>query len=99
MFKGIENWLLNVFAGKIVARLAVLIIAWLASPAVQGVLSQGGVGVTINPDTFSAGMIALAGAAFEYFKKRRMANPESPVIQTDATAPGANIPAVVNLPH
>ena len=98
MFKGIENWLLNVFTGKILARVAVTIVGFVSSAAVQGVLSQAGVQVEIDQSELAAGMVALSHAAFEYFKKRRAANPASPAIQTDATAPGADIPASVNLP-
>ena len=92
----IENWLLNVFIGKVITRMAVTIIGLIASAPVQAVLAQMGVQVQIDSTTLAGGMIALAHAIFEYFKKRRMANPESPAIQTDAMAPQANVPAKAN---
>lgn len=79
----IEGWLLNVFAGKLVARAAVTIVAYVASAPAQALLAKAGVKLDINPAELSAGMIAGAHAAFEWFKARRAANPNSPAVQTD----------------
>ncbi len=89
----IEGWLLNVFAGKLVAREAVTIAAAAMAPAIQAVLAKYGVHYTINSTELAVGMIAGAHAAFEWFKARRMANPNSPAVQTDARKPNAEIPA------
>lgn len=93
MWKKLESWLLNVFVGKLVARAAVTVAGFLASAAVQGPLSQVGISVQIDEATLVAGMITLAHGAFEWFKKRRMANPNSPAVQTDPNEPGGTIPA------
>lgn len=80
----IESWLLNVFAGKIVARAAVTIAAYVASASTQALLGRAGLSVQIDQAELTAGIIAGAHAAFEWFKARRMANPTSPAVQTDA---------------
>lgn len=87
----IESWLLNVLAGKIVARAAVTIVAWVGSVGVQAVLKQAGIQVQIDPAELTTGLIAGGHAVFEWFKARRMANPLSPAVQTDP-AKGAVVP-------
>ena len=79
----IEGWLLNVFLGKIVARTAVLAAAYVAGPVVQGLAAKAGVQVAVDPVKLQVELMILANAAFEWFKKRRMANPVSPATQTD----------------
>ena len=90
----IEGWLLNRFGGKILARLAVTIVAYLASAPIQALLAKAGISLAVNPDELTAGLIAGAHAIFEWFKARRAANPASPAIQTDASKPGAEISAL-----
>lgn len=97
MVNKIENWLLNVFAGKILARLAVTIIGFIASGPVQAILSQAGVNVQIDQTALTGSMVALAHAIFEWFKKRRAANPASPAVQTDPSAPGADKSAIATV--
>ncbi len=89
----IEGWLLNVFLGKLVARAAVIIAAYVAGPIVQGLATKAGVTVSVDPLKLQVEMMLLANAAFEWFKARRMANPNSPAVQTDARKPNAEIPA------
>lgn len=79
----IESWLLNVFVGKLVARAAVTIVAWVGSVGVQAILRQAGIQVQIDPAELTTGIIAGGHAAFEWFKARRAANPNSPAVQTD----------------
>lgn len=79
----IENWLLNVFAGKLVARAAVLIAAYIAGPVVQGLAAKAGLSIAADPAKVQAGLMVAFNAAFEWFKARRMANPASPAVQTD----------------
>lgn len=74
---------MNVFAGKLVARAAVLIAAYVAGPVVQGLAAQAGLSVSVDPLKLQAGMMLLANAAFEWLKARRMDNPNSPAVQTD----------------
>ena len=93
MGKKIEGWLFNVFAGKIVARAVVTLLAWLASGPVQSVLGGAGIDLKIDQAELTAALIAGSQVAFEWVKKRRQANPNSPAVQTDAKAPGGNISA------
>src|ERR1035437_1661328 len=88
-----ENWLLNVFLGKLVARTAILIAAFVAGPVVQGLAAKAGIQVAIDPVKLGAELMVLGNAAFEWFKARRMANPNSPAVQTDAAKPGAGTSA------
>lgn len=87
----IEDWLLNKFAGKLLARAAVTIAAYVAGPVVQGLAAKAGIAVSVNPGELEAGLIVAAHSAFEWFKARRMKNPTSPAVQTDKTLdPPAN---------
>ena len=79
----IENWLLNVALGKAVARVAVVIAAYVAGPVVQGLANKAGIGVSVDPKQLELGLQAGAHIAFEWFKARRAANPNSPAVQTD----------------
>jgi hypothetical protein len=108
MLDKIESFFMNQFAGKVIARgavtLAGVIAAYLGSPAAQagiakglGLLATVGLHVQIDPvnQTVLAGaFIAGAQWVFEWFKARRAANPASPTVQTDASKPGADVPAV-----
>lgn len=78
MIESIENFLLNKFAGKIIARAAVTLAGYLASGAL-------GASVNIDPNELTALGIAGAHAVFEWIKARRMKNPASAAVQTDAT--------------
>ncbi len=89
----IEGWLLNVFLGKLVARAAILIAAYVAGPIVQGLATKAGISVAVDPAKLQVELMLLANAAFEWFKARRMANPNSPAVQTDASKPGAVVAA------
>jgi hypothetical protein len=90
----IEGWLLNVFLGKLVARAALIIAAYVAGPVVQNLAVKAGVSVSVDPAKLQVELMLLANAAFEWFKARRMANPNSPAVQTDAKKPGADVSAV-----
>ena len=83
MLEKIESFLLNKFLGKICARLAVTIISAFAAAPVQAVLVKVGIHARIDPVELTAALIAGGQAAFEYFKARRMKNPNSPAVQTD----------------
>lgn len=83
MINKLENWLLNVLAGKILARAAVTIAAYLATAPAQALLKSLGISVVIDQADLAAGLIALFHAAFEWFKARRMVNPLSPAVQTN----------------
>lgn len=93
MLEKIESFLLNKFLGKVCSRLAVTIVSALAAAPVQALILKAdvwlayvGIHVHIDPINqveLTAAMIAAGQAAFEYFKKRRMANPLSPAVQTD----------------
>lgn len=79
MFSKIEDFLLNKFAGKLLARGAVIASGWLAGLA----LSQAG--VHLDQAELQGAMILAANSLFEWFKAKRMANPASPAVQTDAS--------------
>ena len=85
----IEGWLLNVALGKFATRAAILIAAYVAGPIVQGLAAKAGLQIAIDPAKLQVEMMIGANAAFEWFKARRAANPNSPAIQTDASKPGA----------
>jgi len=81
----IENWLLNVAVGKAASRLALVVVAYVAGPVVQGLAQKSGVDIQIDPVKFQAQLVSAALLAFEWFKARRAANPNSPAVQTDVT--------------
>lgn len=92
----IEDWLLNKFWGKIVARatvgLAGAIAAGLVSPKPASLLASAaahGVSLSVDPNAVAAAVVTAGSMAghwiFEWFKARRMANPNSPAVQTDDT--------------
>ena len=100
----IENWVFNVLIGKLVARLIVTLVAALSSAAVKPILAQFGLHVEIDQAQLTTGMIVTAHAVYEWVKAQRMANPASPAVQTDPTAPGGDKSAVktvaaVNVPQ
>ena len=82
---------------------------WLSSEKAQAAIAVGlekaaplldavGVHVQVGPVNqiaLTALISYLAHAAFELFKAKRAANPDSPTVQTDATKPNAGVvPAV-----
>lgn len=78
----LEDFLLNKFAGKLIARGVVLLAGLVVGKAAS-------VGVHMDP-TEVAGAFGLGATwLFEWFKARRMANPNSPAVQTDKSKPGA----------
>lgn len=83
MLNSVENWLLNVAIGKAVARLAVTAAAYAAAPAARALLLQAGISYSVDPAALAAGLIAAGHAAFEWFKARRAANPNSVTTQTN----------------
>jgi len=84
----IENWLLNVFLGKVVARAAVTVASALAAGPVHEGLAAIGLSVDINQTAFAAGVIGLGQAAFEWYKKKRLAPtaPPAPPVTKAAIA-------------
>lgn len=64
MLKKLEDFLLNKFAGKIIARAAVGIAAYLASGSI-------GATISIDPNELTLAMTLGAQAVFEWFKKWR----------------------------
>ena len=81
MLNKLEGFLLNKFAGKLIARGVVILSSLIVGKAASAKIHLDPLEV--------AGALTLAGnAAFEWFKARRMANPMSPAVQTDvAKAP------------
>lgn len=89
MLQKLEDFFLNKFVGKLIARAAVTVAGFVAGPLIQGKAAQLGFSISVDPQTLEAGGTALAHAAFEWFKARRAANPNSPAVQTDSSKPGA----------
>ena len=81
----IESYLLNVFAGKLIAHAAVLLSAYVAGPVVQTIAAKVGITVAIDPVKLQAELMVLFLSAYKWFEARRMANPNSPAVQTDPT--------------
>ena len=94
----IEGWFFNKLAGKLVARAAVTIAAYLMSNPVQALLAKAGLSLAVDQSELTAGLIAGAHAAYEWFKAKRAASPNSPAVQTDASKPGGNLSAQDTLP-
>lgn len=61
MFKKLEDFFLNKFAGKLLARFAVTAAGFLSGQAASA-------SVSIDPNELSAAFIAGGHAAFEWFK-------------------------------
>ncbi len=80
----IENWLLNVFLGKLVTRAAVTVVAAVAAPKVQAVLQAAGVQVSIDPVKLAAESIILGQAALEAYKHWRVGTPAGNVAAAQA---------------
>lgn len=90
----LENWIFNVLVGKLAARAAISIVALVASTKIQAAMAFVGIhGVEINPIELAGAMVIASHSAFEWFKAMRMKSPNSPAVQTDASKPGADIPA------
>jgi len=90
-----ESWLLNVFAGKVLTSVAVTTIGWLVSAPIQSALASFGLNLQVDQAKFTSGLIAAAHIGLQWIKARRMANPNSPAVQTDPEKPGADVPAVI----
>lgn len=88
----LEDWLLNIFVGKVVARTAVMLAGYVAGPVVQSLAGKAGVSVSVDPLKLQAAMMIALQIGFEYFKARRMANPNSPAVQTDSSKVGVPLP-------
>lgn len=71
MFKKLEDFFLNKFAGKLFARAAVTLAGFLAS---QGAAAH----ISIDPNELSAAFIAGGHAAYEWFKNWRLKKEEAP---------------------
>lgn len=93
MLNSIESWIVNKFAGKVSTQVVVIVASYLSSAPVRELLAKLGVSITVDQAALQAGVTAFAAVAYEWFKKRRRANPASPAVQTDPDAPMAHIPA------
>ena len=94
MIDKLEGWLLNVALGKYLGQAAILIAAYVAGPIVQGLAAKVGITVAIDPAKLQVELMTLALGAYHWFLARRAANPNSPVVQTDASKPQASVSAV-----
>lgn len=66
MLESVQTWLITVALKKVAKRLASLLAAKLACPAVMKVLLA--LGISVNPTTFEAGIIAALFAGFELLR-------------------------------
>ena len=87
----IEGWLFNVYGGKIVARGATLAAAWIFSKALPLIAAKTGVVIPFTEAQILGSLLAASMWAFEEIKRRRMANPASPAVQTDPSKPLAGV--------
>lgn len=71
MLGRLEDFLLKKFAGKVIARAAVTIAAFVAGPVVQGAAAKAGIDISVNVTELEAGMVLGAHAAFEWYKNWR----------------------------
>lgn len=79
----IEGWLFNVYGGKIVARGATLGAAWIFSKLLPLIAAKTGVVIPFTEAQILGSLLSASMWAFEEVKRRRMANPASPAVQTD----------------
>lgn len=78
MLGKLEDFFLNKFAGKLLARAAVTLAGVLVGQAAS-------LQISLDPAEVTLALTTAAHAAFEWFKARRMKNPNSPAVQTDAS--------------
>ena len=76
MLHKLEDFLLNKFGGKLLARAAVNL-----GGALVGIAASKG--LTLDPVEVTTACTLAANWVFEWFKARRMKNPASPAVQTD----------------
>jgi hypothetical protein len=81
MIKKLESWLFEKFAGKLVARAAVTVAAFVAGPLVAVVAEKTGIHIPLDQAEIQAAIVLGAHAAYEAFKKWRTpaAAPVAPV--------------------
>ena len=79
----IENFLMNIAAGKAITRLALLAAAVICGKLLPIVTAYTGVPITVKPEDVVASVTGALLLGFEWFKAKRAANPNSPTVQTD----------------
>ena len=68
----LEEWLFNALTGKLAARAAVTVAAFVASAGAQTAFSKAGItGVQVDPTQLAAAMTLAAHAAYEAYKAWR----------------------------
>ena len=85
MLSKIEDFLMNRFAGKAIARISLVVAGYVAGPLASLMLAKTGISIKIDPLEVQAAVTSLLMAGFEYIKAKRAANPNSPTVQTDAS--------------
>lgn len=84
----IEGWLFNVYGGKLVARGAALLAGLVSAKLLPLIAAKAGVVIPFTPEQVLGAFLAASMWIFEEIKKRRMANPASPAVQTDPKLAG-----------
>ena len=72
MFQKIEDFFLNKFLGKIIARAAVSAAALAAGPEATALFGKAGLSLSVDPTELAAGMLAAGHGLFEWFKAWRL---------------------------
>jgi hypothetical protein len=83
MLNKIEDFLMNRFGGKLLARLALVITSYLVGPLASLVLAKTGVALHLDQAEVNTAIMGALLAAFEWLKAKRAANPVSVTVQTD----------------
>lgn len=76
MLKKLEDFILNKFVGKLIARGAVILASVIVGKAASAHIS-------LDQAEVIGAITLAANGLFEWIKARRMANPASPAVQTD----------------
>lgn len=85
MLNKIEDFLMNRFAGKAIARIAIVVAGYIAGPLASLVLAKTGVAIHVDPTEVQTSVTSALMLGFEWFKAKRAANPNSVTVQTDAS--------------
>lgn len=93
MLNKIEDFFLNKLAGQVIARLSILAATLVSGPLAAYVTAKTGVHLTVSPVEVQMAVGSLLTLAFGKLKAMRMANPNSPAVQTDASKPGSQVSA------
>lgn len=85
MIQKLEDFLMNKFAGKAIARLAIVGAGLVCGKLLPLITAKTGVPVAVSEADVVSSITGGLMLVFEYVKARRAANPNSPTVQTDSS--------------